>query len=66
LLKYYFPQSACVKAAAAIQIVGHGKTAGLLADFYGITENLRIVEDGDELNLGRYTPKFLLARLISV
>jgi flavorubredoxin len=22
------------------------------ADFYGITENLRIVEDGDELNLG--------------
>jgi flavorubredoxin len=47
-----------------IQIVGNKKTAGLLADFYGITENLRIVEDGDELNLGRYTLKFLLTPMV--
>lgn len=47
-----------------LQIVGNKHTAGLLADFYGVTENLKIIEDGDELNIGRFTLKFLLTPMV--
>lgn len=47
-----------------MQIVGNRKTAGLLADFYAITENVRVVEDGDELDLGRSRLKFILTPMV--
>jgi flavorubredoxin len=47
-----------------MQIVGNKKTLDLLAHFYGITENVRLVEDGDGLALGRCRLKFFLTPMI--
>jgi flavorubredoxin len=47
-----------------MQIVGNKKTLDLLAHFYGITENVRLVEDGDSLALGRCRLKFFLTPMI--
>jgi anaerobic nitric oxide reductase flavorubredoxin len=43
------------------EIIGSKKTKKLLADFFGITENVRVVEDGEELSLGRTSLKFFSA-----
>lgn len=53
-----------LEAFPGLQIIGNKKTAGLLADFYNITENVRVVEDGDELDLGRCKLKFFLTPMV--
>jgi flavorubredoxin len=47
-----------------MQIVGNKKTLDLLARFYGISENVRLVEDGDDLVLGRCRLKFYLTPMV--
>ena len=47
-----------------MQLVGNKKTLDLLAHFYGITENVRQVEDGDSLALGTCTLKFMLTPMV--
>jgi len=40
------------------QIVGTARTRGMLESYYGITENVRTVEDGEDLSLGEKTLRF--------
>ena len=47
-----------------MQVVGNKKTLDLLALFYGISENVRLVEDGDDLVLGRCRLKFYLTPMV--
>ena len=47
-----------------LKIIGNAKTAGFLADFYGVTENVQIVDDGDLLDLGRHKLRFYLTPMI--
>ncbi len=42
-----------------VQIIGNNKTFKVLNGYYGITENLHEVKDGDELNLGHHNLKFV-------
>ncbi|MEW6117205.1 MAG: FprA family A-type flavoprotein [Nitrospirota bacterium] len=53
-----------LEAFPGLQIIGNQKTAGLLADFYSITENVRAVGDGDELDLGRCKLTFFLTPMV--
>ncbi len=39
-------------------ILGTQKTQEMLESFYGITENVRVVQDGETLNLGAHTLQF--------
>ena len=39
-------------------MLGSAKTKEMLSSFYGITENVQVVADGEELNLGQQTLKF--------
>ncbi len=45
-------------------ILGNEKTAEFLAHLYGITEGVQIVADGDELNVGKHTLKFVLTPMV--
>lgn len=47
-----------------MEIVGNKKTLDLLAHFYGITDNIRQVEDGDMLELGTCRLKFFLTPMV--
>lgn len=47
------------KLAPQATILGSKKTQDMLASFYGITENVRSVEDGEELALGQKTLRFV-------
>ncbi len=44
--------------APRVKLVGMAKTRDMLRDFYGITENVQVVADGDTLELGEHTLKF--------
>ncbi len=46
------------KVAPTVTILGSPKTKDMLQSFYGISENVEAVEDGDTLPLGRRTLKF--------
>jgi anaerobic nitric oxide reductase flavorubredoxin len=46
------------KIAPGAVILGSAKTKEMLESFYGVTENVRVVEDGDTLSLGRRTLQF--------
>ncbi|NLF52744.1 MAG: FprA family A-type flavoprotein [Leptolinea sp.] len=46
-------------AAPQVQLVGTKKTQTMLKDFYGITENVLVVKEGDTINLGRHTMRFI-------
>jgi flavorubredoxin len=43
-----------------LKITGNKKTFKLLQNFFGITSNLHEVTDGDTINLGHHTLKFIL------
>ena len=43
------------------EIIGSQKTKQMLEDFFGVAENVRAVEDGEELSLGDKTLKFFSA-----
>lgn len=47
-----------------MKIVGNEKTMGFLRDFYGVTDNLHVVSDGDELDLGRHKLQFYLTPMV--
>ena len=46
------------RVAPKAEILGTAKTRGMLESFYGITENVRVVADGEELSLGQKTLQF--------
>ena len=46
------------KITPGITILGSPKTREMLESFYGVTENVRAVEDGETLSLGRRTLQF--------
>jgi anaerobic nitric oxide reductase flavorubredoxin len=45
-------------------LLGTDKTKGMLESFYGITENVRVVQDGETLALGEHTLQFLYAPFV--
>ncbi|GHT34200.1 flavodoxin [Bacteroidia bacterium] len=47
-----------------IQIVGNAKTFDMIKGYFGITDNLLEVKDGDTLSLGRQTLQFLLTPMV--
>jgi flavorubredoxin len=47
-----------------MQLVGNAKTAGFLEKFYGVTDRVRTVDDGDELELGRHKLQFFLTPMV--
>lgn len=51
--------SAVVRRWPNVEIIGNNKTFKILSAYYGITDNLREVKDGDELNLGHHNLKFV-------
>ncbi|MGD2104911.1 MAG: FprA family A-type flavoprotein, partial [Anaerolineae bacterium] len=46
------------RVAPQVTVLGTRKTQDLLQAFYGITENVRIVQDGETLSLGNRTLRF--------
>lgn len=47
-----------------IQIVANKRSAEMLEGFYGITDNVIVIEDGDEINIGRDDMKFYFAPMV--
>ncbi|MBN1510226.1 MAG: FprA family A-type flavoprotein [Sedimentisphaerales bacterium] len=47
----------------SMQIVGNRKTAEFVKDLYGIADT-RVVQDGDEIGLGRHKLRFLLTPMV--
>jgi flavorubredoxin len=45
-------------------ILATRKAVQMLADFFGIRENIRVVEDGEELALGKHTLRFITAPMV--
>jgi flavorubredoxin len=50
-----------LKKAPNVQILGTAKTRDMLREFYGITKNVRAVADGETINLGQHTLRFVVA-----
>ena len=46
------------RVAPQATILGTEKTRAMLESFYGITEGVQVVEDGDALSLGKHTLRF--------
>ena len=49
---------ALLLAAPKVKILGSNKTREMLSGFYGITDNVQVVADGEEISLGDHTLKF--------
>jgi len=47
-----------------IKLVGNKKTAKFLENFYGITDNIHIVGEGDEIDLGKKKLKFYMTPMV--
>ena len=47
-----------------MQIVCSQKASDMLKGFYGITENIRVVADGEELPIGKHNLKFIYAPMV--
>ena len=47
-----------------MQIIGNKKTAQFLNHFYDIRKNIRIIDDGEELDLGQHKLKFHLTPMV--
>lgn len=47
-----------------IKIIGNTKTAGMIEGYYGITENVVSINDGDELDLGGKKLKFIFTPMV--
>lgn len=47
-----------------IELVGSARIADMLEGFYGITDNVKIVKEGDELSLGNNTLKFYMTPMV--
>ncbi|MDA3854339.1 MAG: FprA family A-type flavoprotein [Bacteroidales bacterium] len=55
IIRRYFPD---------VIIVGNKKTVGMLEGYYGITDNILEVKEGDTLSLGRHTLNFYMAPMV--
>jgi flavorubredoxin len=53
-----------LRIAPQAVLLGTDKTKGMLESFYGITENVRAVQDGETLSLGEHTLQFLYAPFV--
>lgn len=47
-----------------IQIVGNKRTADMVNGFYGITDGILIIEDGEQLSLGKHNLVFYLTPMV--
>jgi len=47
-----------------IKIVGNEKTAEMIKNFYGITENIHIIKEGDIIDLGKHKLKFYMTPML--
>ncbi len=47
-----------------VQIVGNARTADMVKGFYGVTENVKIIKDSEELSLGNRTLQFYLTPMV--
>lgn len=47
-----------IQLAPRVRLLGSAKTREMLETFYGITENVQVVMDGEELDLGAHKLKF--------
>jgi len=52
------------EAFPGLQIVGNKRTAEFLAHLYGITDGVKVVGDGEELDLGRHKLRFYLTPMV--
>ena len=50
---------ALLQQAPQVKLLGSAKTIEMLGSFYGITENVQAVSDGEEINLGSHTLRFI-------
>jgi len=50
--------SAVVKQYPDLKIIANKRTLQLLESFYGITDNILIINDRDEISIGKYTLQF--------
>lgn len=55
LIKKYYPN---------IQIIGNNKTMGMLGGFYGMTDGLLEVKNGESIELGHHTLTFVLTPMV--
>jgi flavorubredoxin len=53
-----------LRLAPRAVLVGTEKTREFLAGFYGITENIQVVKDGEALSLGKHTLQFVAAPFV--
>jgi len=53
-----------LRIAPQAALLGTDKTKGMLESFYGITENVRAVQDGETLALGQHTLQFFHAPFV--
>lgn len=47
-----------------IEIIGNKRTADMVQGFYGITDKVKIINDGDELSLGEHNLRFYLTPMV--
>jgi flavorubredoxin len=47
-----------------IQIVGNNRTAEMLKGYYNVSDNVKIIKDGDEISLGTQTLQFHLTPMV--
>lgn len=47
-----------------IKIVGNARTVDMLKGYYGITDNIQVVKDKEEISLGKNTLKFFLTPMV--
>jgi flavorubredoxin len=47
-----------------IKLIGNKKTKKFLENFYDITENIQVIEDGEEIDLGKRKLKFFLTPMV--
>lgn len=47
-----------------VEIVGNKRTADMVKGYYGITDNVKIIEDFEELSLGKHCLKFFLTPMV--
>jgi flavorubredoxin len=53
-----------LQIAPQVTLIGTAKTRDMLKAFYGITENVKVVADGETLALGEHTLRFIAAPFV--
>lgn len=47
-----------------VQVIGNKRTADMVAGFYGISDNVKVIADGEELSLGKHKLIFHLTPMV--